>query len=141
MPKIDWNAPGLFYILQYRKDKGEPQGVWKEENITDPTIGIFSVRGLSQCEDWEFRIRVGNVVGLGPFSAIQKSLVVPKGKPENVNVRNITESSVQVAWMPIPDLIEGDIDGYRVSLLKKRHSRHFLALQVRGRGYKRYNCL
>ena len=121
MPKVDWNAPGLYYILQYRKVKSYPHGVWKEENMTDPAIGIFSLRGPGQCEHWEFRIRAGNDEGVGPFSAIEKSFFgqdVPKDKPENVSVENITTSSVQVAWTPIANSKGGSIDGYRVSRLE-----------------------
>ncbi|KAL9967619.1 hypothetical protein ACROYT_G025889 [Oculina patagonica] len=111
MPKVDWNAPGLYYILQYRKVKGEAHNVWKEENITDPSIGTFSIPG--QCEVWEFRIRAGNEKGLGPFSAIENASFV-FGKPERVDVENITVSSVQVAWTPVAVPKGGSIDGYRI---------------------------
>lgn len=118
MPKVDWNAPGLYYILQYRKVKGEAHNVWKEENITDPSIGTFSIPG--QCEVWEFRMRAGNEKGLGPFSAIGNASfvqVAPVRKPESVSVGSITGSSVQVAWTPVAGSKEGRIVGFRVSIL------------------------
>lgn len=114
MPKVDWNAPGLYYILQYRKVKDVSSGVWKEENITDPTIGIFSVRGPGQCELWQFRICAVNDEGLGPFSAIEKII----RKPENVSVGRITASSVKISWTPVADSKVGSIDGYTVSSSK-----------------------
>ena len=120
MPKIDWNAPGVYYRLQYRKVKDKPL-VWEERNITDPTVGMFTVQERSRCELWEFRICAANDEGLGPFSAIEQSYFaphIPKGKPENVTVANITAQSVNIAWAPVADLKDEGSDGYRVSSCK-----------------------
>lgn len=117
MPKIDWNAPGLYYILQYRRVTDKPP-VWEEENITDPTVGMFTVQEPGHCELWEFQICAANDKGLGPFSAIEQSIFglhTPKGKPENVTVDKITIHSVNVSWAPVADSKEGGFDGYRVS--------------------------
>ena len=121
MPKVDWNAPELYYILQYRKVKDASSGVWKEENITDPTIGIFSVRGPGQYEVWQFRICAVNDEGLGRFSAIEKSYFgqdAPIREPENVGVGRITASSVKISWTPVADSKVESIDGYMVSSSK-----------------------
>lgn len=120
MPKIDWNAPGFYYRLQYRKVKDKPL-VWEERNITDPTVGMFTVQEPSRCELWGFRICAANDEGLGPFSAIKQSYFaphIPKGKPENVIVGNITAQRVTVAWAPVADLKDEGSDGYRVSSCK-----------------------
>lgn len=117
MPKIDWNAPGLHYRLQYRRVADKPLA-WEEQNITDPTVGMFIVQELSRCELWEFRICAANDEGVGPFSAIEQSFFaphIPKGKPENVTVGKITAQSVNVSWARVADLKEGGSDGYRVS--------------------------
>jgi len=79
---------------------------------------MFTVQEPSRCELWEFRICAANDEGLGPFSAIKQSYFtphIPKGKPENVIVGNITAQSVTVAWAPVADLKDEGSDGYRVS--------------------------
>jgi len=131
LPKIDWNAPGLHYRLQYRRVADKPLA-WEEQNITDPTVGMFIVQEPSRCELWEFRICAANDEGVGPFSAIEQSFFaphIPKGKPENVTVGKITAQSVNVSWARVADLKEGGSDGYRIyywsesRLNGKRHRR------------------
>jgi len=117
LPKIDWNAPGLYYRLQYRKVADKPLP-WQERNITDPTIGMFIVQELSRCELWEFRICAANDEGMSPFSATERSFFaphIPKGRPENVIVSEIAAHSVNVSWAPVAGVKEGGSDGYRVS--------------------------
>ena len=82
---------------------------------------MFTVQEPSRCELWEFRICAANDEGLGPFSAIEQSYFaphIPKGKPENVTVANITAQSVNIAWAPVADLKDEGSDGYRVSSCK-----------------------
>ena len=79
---------------------------------------MFTVEEPGRCELWEFRICAVNDEGQGPFSATEQAFFaphIPKGKPENVALRNITVQSVNISWAPVGDSKEGRSDGYRVS--------------------------
>ena len=118
MPKIEWNAPGLFYILNYRRVVGEPPENWKEERISDPTVGVFAVQDPGYYKLWEFRIRAWNVEGPGEWSSIEQSYSgqdAPEGRPEDVDYGEVTARSVQLTWKPVAATKGGSIDGYRVS--------------------------
>ena len=123
MPKIDWNAPGLHYVLQYRRVEGEPHNnySWYEQRIGDPVVSTYMIPDPGYYKLWEFRIRAGNDEGPGPFSTIKKSFSgqdAPKGKPENVVVFNITTDSVKISWQLVIASQNGSVDGYRVSSLR-----------------------
>ena len=119
---VDWNAPGLYYILQYRRVTGqEPPNERIPQRISDPTVGQFSVPDPGYYKLWEFKILAGNDVGQGPYSAVEQSYSgqdAPEGKPEDVSVGEITARSVELTWKPVPPSKGGSVDGYRVSNLK-----------------------
>lgn len=118
MPRVDWNAPGLYYILNYRRVRGEPPDEWIEEKINNATRGVFPVPDPGYYKLWEFRIRAGNNEGLGPFSAIEQSYSgqdAPESAPEEVSVGEVTARSVKLSWKPVAAAKGGSVDGYRVS--------------------------
>lgn len=121
MPRVVWNAPGLYYFLQYRRVGGEPPDPWIDQRIGDPSVGTFSIQDPGYYKLWEFRIRAGNDIGLGPFSAIEQSYSgqdAPEGKPEDVSIGEITARSVKLSWKPVsPPSKGGSIDGYSVRTL------------------------
>ncbi|KAL9959377.1 hypothetical protein ACROYT_G032696 [Oculina patagonica] len=117
MPRVDWNAPGLYYILNYRRAGGEPPAKWEEERITNASIGVFPVPDPGYYKLWEFKIQAGNNIGLGPPSAIEQSYSgqdAPEGAPEDVSTGEITARSVQLSWKPVAPTKGGSVDGYRI---------------------------
>ena len=118
MPKIDQNAPKFYYMLTYRKyQPNNPLG-WNREKISDPTAGVFPVPNPGYYEEWEFKIYAGNSEGDGPESPITRSFSgqdKPGGRPENIEVLQITARSVDLRWKPVT-VARGSVDGYKVSV-------------------------
>lgn len=118
MPKEDWNAPGCYYILNYRKVNGVLRD-WFKEKIGDSDVGVFSLSNPGYYQRWEFTINAGNHEGLGPISPVIESYSgqnPPAGKPENSQVGTVTDSSVTLFWEPVV-VKQGSIDGYKVNSL------------------------
>ena len=121
MPKVEWNAPGLYYILNYRRVRGEPPDEWIEERIPEADVGKFSVPDPGYYKLWEFKILAGNNEGQGEFGAIEQSYSgqdAPEGKPEDVSIGRISARSVKLSWKPVAATKGGSVDGYRVSGMK-----------------------
>ena len=114
MPKVDWNAPGLYYLLKYRE---VPDGTFGDpERITDPAVVAFAIPNPGIYKLWEFQIQAGNEEGLGPASPVVQSYSGPdrpKGKPGNVQTEAATARTVDLTWVPVT-ITRGSVDGYKV---------------------------
>ena len=114
MPKVDWNAPGLYYLLKYREVPGGKFG--DPERITDPAVDVFAIPNPGYYKLWEFQIRAGNDVDLGPESPLVRSYSgqdPPEGKPGNVQTGGATARTVELSWQPVT-VTRGSVDGYKV---------------------------
>ena len=117
MPKVDWNAPGLYYILKYRS---LPNGQFVTEKISDPTVDVFAIPNPGYYKPWEFQIQPGNNQGLGPKSPLTQSYSgqdPPADKPEDVTVGAVTARTMELTWKPVT-VTRGSVDGYRVSYFR-----------------------
>ena len=78
-PTMDGGAPVSGYIIEYRR-RGSFQ--WKRANSIPCEEATFSVTGLKEGEEYEFRVSAENKAGLGPASEITKPVKVeaPLGK-------------------------------------------------------------
>ena len=117
---VDWNAPGLMYVLKYRKVGSEPPDPWIVERFNN-TVVIFSVPDPGYYIPFEFNIGAVNNEGLGPRSPTEQSYSgqdKPDGKPENVEIEETGARSVTLSWKPLPVPSRGSVDGYRVSVMK-----------------------
>ncbi|XP_020621934.1 hemicentin-1-like isoform X3 [Orbicella faveolata] len=115
MPKEDWNAPGCYYILKYRKVNGILED-WIEEKIGDSKVGVFALSDPGYYQQWEFAINAGNHEGLGPVSPVNRSYSgqnPPAVKPENPQVGTVTDSNVTLFWEPVA-VKQGSVDGYKI---------------------------
>ena len=114
MPKVDWNAPGLYYLLKYRE---VPDGQFGDpERITDPAVDVFAIPNPGYYKLWEFQIQAGNDEDLGPESPTGRSYSgqdPPEGKPGNVQTGGATARTVQLSWQPVT-VTPGSVDGYKV---------------------------
>ena len=116
MPKDQWNAPGCYYILTYRKVNG-PLSEWMEEKIGDPGVEKFALSNPGYYQLWEFTIHVGNHEGPGPASPVVRSLSgqnAPAVRPERSQVGTVSDDSVTLSWTPVT-VKRGSVDGYKVS--------------------------
>ena len=115
MPKMDWNAPGLYYLLKYRE---LPDGEFgTPEKITDPAVDVFAIPNPGINKLWEFQIQAGNDIDLGPESPVVQSYSgqdPPKGKPGNVQTGAATARTVDLTWVPVTVPPRGTVDGYKV---------------------------
>ena len=114
MPKVDWNAPGLYYLLKYRQVAEGKSEV--EERIPDPTVDVFAIPNPGYYKLWEFQIQAGNDVDLGPESPVVQSYSgqdPPEGKPGNVQTGAATARTVELSWQPVT-VTRGSVDGYKV---------------------------
>ena len=111
---MDWNAPGLYYLLKYIQVAEGKSEV--EERITDPTVDVFTIRNPGYYKLWEFQIQAGNDVNLGPESPVVQSYSgqdPPEGKPGNVQTGAATARTVELSWQPVT-VTRGSVDGYKV---------------------------
>ena len=127
MPRIDWNAPGLYYKLFY---KNASDRAMVDVKIPDPASSRFRIQDAGYHELWEFQIQAGNDEGPGYVSPIARAYSgqgPPAGKPEGVTVGTVTVRSVELSWKPVT-VSRGSVDGYRVSL--SRGSRSFMSWSI-----------
>jgi len=114
MPKVDWNAPGLYYLLKYRQVAEGKSEV--EKRIADPAVDVFVLLIPGYYKLWEFQIQAGNDVDLGPESPVVRSYSgqdPPEGKPRNVETGAATARTVELSWQPVT-VTRGSVDGYTV---------------------------
>ena len=114
MAKVDWNAPGLYYLLKYRQVPGDQFG--DPEKITDPTVDVFAIPNPGYYKLWEFQIQAWNKEGMGPWSPKVQSRSgqdPPEGKPGNVQTGGATARTVELSWQPVT-VTRGSVDGYKV---------------------------
>ena len=111
---MDWNAPGLYYLLKYRQVAEGKSEV--KERITDPTVDVFAIPNPGYYKLWEFQIRAENKKGEGPWSPKVQSRSgqdPPEGKPGNVQPGAATARTVVLSWQPV-NVTRGSVDGYKV---------------------------
>ena len=122
MPKVDWNAPKLYYLLKYRE---VPDGTFGDpERITDPAVDVFAIPNPGYYKLWEFQIQAGNDVDLGPESPVVQSYSgqdPPEGKPGNVQTGGATARTVELSWQPVT-VTRGSVDGYKVRAASSKTS-------------------
>ena len=119
MSKLEWNAPGCYYILRYRKVNIGYVVPWETEKIGDPRVHVFAVSNPGYYQLWEFKIRAGNQENLGTESPVRRSFSgqnAPAVKPESAEVEAVTASTVALAWEPVT-LNKGSVDGYKVCMI------------------------
>ena len=120
MPKVYWNGPGFYYFLEYKKVEEtaneDAPDKWQDTRIP-AEASSFKIDNPGYYELWEFRIRAGNNLGPGPFSAIERSRSgqePPEGQPKDVKVGKIQARNVELLWQPVDAPARGSVDGYRV---------------------------
>ena len=72
-PTMDGGAPVSGYIIEYRR-RGSFQ--WKRANSIPCEEMNFSVTGLKEGEEYEFRVSAENKAGVGPASKMTKPVKV-----------------------------------------------------------------
>lgn len=77
-PTADGGAP-VSYIIEYRRSGSS---TWKRANSVPVQETNFSVTGLKEGEEYEFKVTAENKAGLGPSSEISQAVKVqvPLGK-------------------------------------------------------------
>lgn len=113
MRRVEWNGPGLYYKLWYRRvNSGDALVEVRREASSDS----FVVPDAGYYRQWEFQIQAINEVGEGPKSPLEKQFSgqdPPTGKPEDVTVGTITARSVELSWKKVT-FTRGSVDGYRI---------------------------
>ncbi|XP_015778144.1 PREDICTED: fibronectin type III domain-containing protein-like isoform X2 [Acropora digitifera] len=113
MRRVEWNGPGLYYKLWYRKVNSGDELV---EVRCKASNDSFVVPNAGYYVQWEFQIQAINEVGEGPKSPLVKQFSgqdPPTGKPEDITVGTITARSVELSWKPVT-FTRGSVDGYRI---------------------------
>ena len=113
MRRVEWNGPGLYHKLWYRRVNSNDE---LEEVRRNASSDSFVVPDAGYYVQSEFQIQAINEVGEGPKSPLVKQFSgqdPPTGKPEDFKVGTITARSVELSWKPVI-FTRGSVDGYKV---------------------------
>ncbi|XP_043945033.1 protein sidekick-1 [Protopterus annectens] len=73
----------------------------------EPDVKVLEIPNLTPYTHYRFRMRQGNVVGIGPVSqpsrVIQTLQAPPDIAPASVTVRTASETSLWIRWIPLPE--------------------------------------
>ena len=114
MRRVEWNGPGLFYKLWYKRVG--PGNSLDEIQLDDPKTERFNIPNAGYYVQWQFQIQAINDIAAGPKSPFVKAfsgLDPPAGRPEDVTVGTVTARSVELSWKRVT-VTRGSVDGYRV---------------------------
>lgn len=120
LPKTEWDAPGFYYIVKFRKVNFGYLNDWRIEKIGDPKVNDFPVTNAGYYQLWEFTILAGNHEGLGPECPMKFAFSgqnAPAEKPESTNVEEVTATTATIAWKPVT-VMRGSVDGYKVKMAR-----------------------
>lgn len=118
-PKSDGGSKIKGYIIE-KKVKGEP---WTQVT-TDTVDGTsFTVRGLPEDEDVEFRISAVNKAGAGSPSNTVVIAFKPPGPPSTPEVSDVDKTSVTLTWTPPKQDGGTKVTGYIVEKREKGRDR------------------
>uniref|UniRef100_A0A915CMW2 Contactin n=1 Tax=Ditylenchus dipsaci TaxID=166011 RepID=A0A915CMW2_9BILA len=123
MDKLDWNAPGLKYLIRYRKSSGksrmeEPQ--WNEFFVEDPMVNETIIRDQPTFEAYEVQVRAVNSKG---YSALPPPTAkgfsgedFPQTAPKNLKLAGFHNySAVWLSWDAVPPgSVRGHFNGYKL---------------------------
>ncbi|ELT96018.1 hypothetical protein CAPTEDRAFT_139703, partial [Capitella teleta] len=97
-PTSDGGSPITNYVIEMRTRKDLK---WKKVNKDNITDTEFTVPGLKEGEEYEFRITAENKAGAGQPSKPSSSAKYDKpGKPDAPEITTTTEKSVSLSWKP-----------------------------------------
>ena len=113
---LSWSPPesdGGAEITGYVVEKKDKFGTWWSRVTPSPITGTtFTVTGMPEGQDCEFRIVAENKAGLGSPSQSVTYAVKPPDAPSTPEVSDIQESSVVLSWSPPKDDGGGKVTGY-----------------------------
>ncbi len=101
-PSDDGGAPITRYRLQYRQTEG---GNWADGGISG-TETSSTITGLTNCTEYEFRVRARNSVAWGPWTATPNITATPVGAPCEPSLSLSPGNAQIVATWTVP--ISGD---------------------------------
>uniref|UniRef100_T1JAT5 Uncharacterized protein n=1 Tax=Strigamia maritima TaxID=126957 RepID=T1JAT5_STRMM len=112
-------SPILHYAIRIRVGEN---GEWNNGPavVAPGNESSFEVRELQPFTVYSFRVQAVNAVGFSKPSKESYYMVtlreVPEGKPEITSAHNVSDSSIQLEWIP-PDksTVHGEFQGYRIS--------------------------
>lgn len=114
-PETTWNGVLLGYDIAYREsDSDKP---WQVLTIDDPKRSSAVVGNVNLFAVYEVKVRTFNDAGYSSYSPIATIYleIEPSGPVLNVQVLNVTSSSVLVAWdPPVRSQWNGNILGYKI---------------------------
>ena len=124
--QLSWSRPysdGGSDIVGYIVEKKEKSGRWTP--VTADTIDdtSFTVKGLREGEDVEFRITAVNKAGPGKPSQVTLLSAKPPGPPGRPDVSDINKTSATVTWTAPKSDGGSTITGYIVERREKGRDR------------------
>uniref|UniRef100_A0A1I8AK21 Neuroglian n=1 Tax=Steinernema glaseri TaxID=37863 RepID=A0A1I8AK21_9BILA len=134
MNKIDWNAPQLNYLIQYRLNKeGEN---WHEFLIEDPLQNHTVIRDQPTFMEYEVKVRAVNSEGR---SVIDPDRIIgysgedePLEAPRDLQLREYHNfSSALLNWEPVNEsTLRGHFEGYKVEYWLNREPYNIIVEHV-----------
>lgn len=111
------NGRILGYIIRY-KLYGYNDSPWTIQNVTNEAQKNFLIQELITWKDYILQIAAYNEKGVGVFSdgiKIKTKEGVPEMPPDNVTVKSLSSTAVQVWWKPPnPQHVNGINQGYKL---------------------------
>ncbi|KAM4662886.1 LOW QUALITY PROTEIN: neural cell adhesion molecule L1 [Discoglossus pictus] len=120
---IDWNGPGLQYIVKWRRQTPDKGLDWVTKRVSSPPV---MVEDTETFVPYEIKVQCINDLGEAPEP---KSIIGYSGEdyptvtPENVGVELINRSLVKLQWNPVPkEGLNGHLLGYNLYYKSKHHN-------------------
>ncbi|ESO99761.1 hypothetical protein LOTGIDRAFT_141663, partial [Lottia gigantea] len=124
-PESDGGSPITNYIIEYR-----PKGSFNWTKANDSTVPdtTFSVTGLREKSEYQFRISAENRAGVGEPSEPTKPVLVEEpidvpSEPRKFQPTEVTKSSVTLTWVPPENDGGSPVTGYLIEKKTKTSPR------------------
>ena len=110
-PANDGGSPITGYTIE-KKDKFSSR--WSKVNVSTIQETTFTVSGLQEGEEYEFRVTAQNKAGLGKPSNPASLKITPPSAPGKPDLSDITDKAITLSWS-IPESDGGSrILGYYI---------------------------
>ena len=129
LPIQEWNAPGVFYRVYYRRIGIDPERDFQQKTLKKMSgkahLYVVRINRKYYYTQYEVKVQVFNDMCQepdceGPISdpvTIYSAEDMPQVAPSRVGARPFNSTALNISWIPIPDVrekVRGELIGHRI---------------------------